>query len=437
MPSRKAPQFEPYLKKISPQLSWDLPHLKYMRPPLQRILNGETLRVMNFTQPQVGKSTQNTIHFAACYLDAFPDRRIQLYCNEKRLVNRFSREIKTLYLKHHDLPVSASKAIAFWETGKGGSLYTATIGSGGTGAPADLIIVDDPIKGVMDCTNCKREYQWEWWNTVPMARAHDKVSIVFTMTPWHTDTLDRRILKAEGKDWIVTRLPALAGENDPLGRKKDEPLWAERWSYERLVQQRALNPHYFQALFQCDPVLDGGNIIKEEDIQYYDSVPRLDYIIQSIDTNCKEGIKSDYTCITTWGVRDTNIYMLDLWRKQCGYIELEEMTINRYDAYKPMYVLVEETSNGHSLIARLKKYTMLPIKPIKPKGSKELRLEVCSPLFANHKVFLPKNAPWLYDYISELLKFPVVEHDDQVDSSSQAWSFIQMRAANFYSNLCR
>jgi predicted phage terminase large subunit-like protein len=408
-----------------------------MRPPLERILNGETLRVMNFTQPQVGKSTQNTVHLAARFLDKFPEKRVQIYCNEKRLVNRFSREIKNLYLKKHSLPKSASKAIAFWETGDGGSLYTATVGSGGTGAPADLIIIDDPIKGVTDCTPCKREYQWDWWSTVPMARAHDNVSVVFTMTPWHADALDARILAAEKKDWIVIKLPALAGDNDPLGRKKDEPLWAERWGYERLIQQRSLNPHYFQALFQCEPVLDGGNIIKEEYLQnFYIEAPRFHYIIQSIDTNCKEGTTSDYTTITTWGVRDTNVYLLDCWRKQCGYVELENMVISKYEAFKPSYVLIEETSNGYSLIDRLKKFTMVPIKPIKPRGSKTMRLEVCVPLFANGKVFLPEKAPWLYDYIQELLKFPSGDNDDQVDSTSQGLSFIQNRASTSYKNLC-
>jgi len=41
------------------------------------------------------------------------------------------------------------------------------------------------------------------------------------------------------------------------------------------------------------------------------------------------------------------------------------------------------------------------------------------------KVFLPENAPWLFDYIEELSAFPNATHDDQVDSTTQALSFMR------------
>jgi len=38
-------------------------------------------------------------------------------------------------------------------------------------------------------------------------------------------------------------------------------------------------------------------------------------------------------------------------------------------------------------------------------------------------VFLPRQADWLADYLSELLAFPLARHDDQVDATSQALKY--------------
>jgi len=40
-------------------------------------------------------------------------------------------------------------------------------------------------------------------------------------------------------------------------------------------------------------------------------------------------------------------------------------------------------------------------------------------------VFLPKDAPWLLEYVTELTSFPKAKYDDQVDSTSQALAWIK------------
>ena len=44
-----------------------------------------------------------------------------------------------------------------------------------------------------------------------------------------------------------------------------------------------------------------------------------------------------------------------------------------------------------------------------------MRLHACSDRFENGRVFLPANAPWLDEYLLELVGFPGTEHDDQVE----------------------
>ena len=39
-------------------------------------------------------------------------------------------------------------------------------------------------------------------------------------------------------------------------------------------------------------------------------------------------------------------------------------------------------------------------------------------------VLLPRNAPWLEEYLNQWTGFPAAAHDDMVDSSSQALSYL-------------
>jgi predicted phage terminase large subunit-like protein len=45
-------------------------------------------------------------------------------------------------------------------------------------------------------------------------------------------------------------------------------------------------------------------------------------------------------------------------------------------------------------------------------------------------VHFPEDAPWLGELMAELLGFPGVRHDDQVDSISQALAFISWRESH-------
>jgi len=47
-------------------------------------------------------------------------------------------------------------------------------------------------------------------------------------------------------------------------------------------------------------------------------------------------------------------------------------------------------------------------------------------------VYFPVSAPWLDELLIEPLAFPGVAHDDQVDSMSQALSFIAWREDGYF-----
>jgi len=433
--------FNEWLKETSPEYEWDYQHLLLIQKHLQEIVDGKQKRIIILMPPQHGKSLHTTIHFPAYFLEKFPEKRIIVGAYNREYACKFSMASKRL-LQRRNFVFGDMNHANEWNTGRGGFLKSFGFQSGITGTSSDLTIIDDPIKNITDARSIvMRDKVWDEFEYSIESREQKNTSFIIILTRWHHDDLVGRLLKRDGREaWDIISLPAIAEENDLIGRAPGEPLCEDRKTLEKLLKERHDNPAKFAALFQQNPSIDGGNIIKEEYFQdqYYDTLPRLDYVVESIDTNQKPSTnkKGSYTAITTWGVRDDKIFMLDCWRGKCGYLELKEMALRKNDQYSPSYLLIEDTVNGCALIQELTSTTMLPIKPIDPHGDKQIRLEACTPLFANKKIFFPKNASWLYDYIQEMISFPTGTNNDQVDSTSQALNFIQNRFQNYYSSLC-
>jgi predicted phage terminase large subunit-like protein len=91
-------------------------------------------------------------------------------------------------------------------------------------------------------------------------------------------------------------------------------------------------------------------------------------------------------------------------------------------------VLIEDAGPGMNLLQDLNLEMPLGMtRPIgvKPEGSKQDRVATQSAKIEAGQVHLPKDAPWLHDFLHELLGFPNARHDDQVDSVSQFLCWVQ------------
>lgn len=416
--------FDSFLQYTSPQLTWNLPHLVYMRQYLNRIINGEQLKIMFLIPPQHGKTTQNTIHFSACYLLKKPEHYIILASYSANKAANFSRKARGLYLQHREIPKNFSAASNEWETGYGGVLKS-TGRTSVTGNPANLIIIDDPINGREEALSKNiRDKIWDWWDTDITSRLQDRTSIIFTMTRWHEDDLAGRLLKIEKDDWIVVELPALAEDNDILGRKKDDALWEGVQSKERLLKLKKDRPLMFQALYQQKPSLEEGNIFKTDYWKFYDKPPKkFIKIIQSWDTAYKTKEINDYSVGLTIGQAQDGYYILDMFRGKLEYPDLKKALINCAAQYKPTAILIEDCASGQSLVQDLKK-TILPIKPIKADKAKEVRAHTIMDLIKTGKVFLPSGRIWIADFLEETMTFPNGAHDDIVDALTMGLNYI-------------
>jgi len=180
----------------------------------------------------------------------------------------------------------------------------------------------------------------------------------------------------------------------------------------------------FESLYQGSPVVAEGQIIRREWWKYYEERPNFQRIIHSWDTAFKDKLQNDYSVCTVWGEAVNGYYLLDVWRGKVEFPELKRVVMSLDARDKPSAMAVEDKASGQSLIQELQRDTKIPVMPVKVDKDKVARAYAVTPLIEAGKVFLPKTASWLFDYIEELSAFPNAEYDDQVDSTTQALSFM-------------
>lgn len=424
---KKNKTFHQFLEEVSPTWNWNLPHLLYVEPHLQDILDGKQKKIIIQEPVRHGKSEFATVRFNAAFLNKFPDRKAVIGAYNHTFCTDFSRGVRRIL--DGRIEFGEKNTANHWETAAGGSLLAVGVGVGIAGRGCHLLTIDDPIRNYVEAySQAYRNKTWNWFLNDVSTRVEPGGSIILTMARWHYDDLVGRILNSDdAKNWIVINIPALAEDDDVLGRKKGEALWPERFNTEKLEEIRRNNPAGFAALYQQHPEIDGGSIFKREDWQYYtpNTKPIYEYKICSVDAACKTKEENDRTVCTTWGVCENNAYLEDIWADRVDYYDLKIMLQSIAEQHQPSAIYIEDTSNGAPVIQELLRTSNLPIHAVQTRGiDKVVRAHAVTPYIRQHRVFLPKNHPLLLDFLDELSRFPKAIHDDIVDSTTQALSQI-------------
>lgn len=380
---------------------------------------------MIFMPPRHCKSETVTVRLPAYVLENWPWFRVMIGAYNQILANKFSR--KTRRIAETRFPLSPDRtAVEDWETAEGGGLRAVGVGSGVTGQGANGIIVDDPIKSREEANSeAYREKVWDWYTDDLYTRLEPGGFIILIMTRWHEDDLAGRILRSEdGPNWTKLVLPAIAEENDPLGRAEGEALCPARYSLDDLLSIKKVLGSSFQALYQQRPSAAEGELFKREWWRYYKEAPNFKRIIQSWDTGFKTKKENDPSCCLTWGETDNAYYLLDRWNGKVEFPVLKRTAIQLRDKWKPTAIIIEDKASGQSLIQELKSKTTMPIIPIGVDNDKIARANSVTPICEAGKVFLPEGEPWVIEYIDQMSKFPNAAHDEDVDCTSQALSYM-------------
>tara|TARA_R110001592_G_scaffold6107_4_gene33125 strand:- start:325 stop:1788 length:1464 start_codon:yes stop_codon:yes gene_type:complete len=433
--------FLTYVKKIWPEFVAGAHH-KMISKKFEGIASGKIKRLIINMPPRHTKSEFASYLFPSWIIGRKPKTKIIQTTHTAELAVNFGRKVRNLIATTEyknifdsvDLQAD-SKAAGRWSTNHGGEYFAAGVGGAITGRGADLLIIDDPHSEQDALSDTAMDHAYEWYTSGPRQRLQPGGAIVIVMTRWSLRDLTEKVLKAQGYDehadkWEVVEFPALM----PSGK----PCWPEYWKQEELEGVRAsLSSAKWNAQWQQNPTSEEGAILKKEWWKRWEEteVPQLEYIIQSYDTAFSRKETADYSAITTWGVfypkqdGPANLILLDSKKGRWDFPELKSQALDQYNFWEPETVIIEAKATGTPLTHELRQLGIPVVNFTPSRGNDKLtRVHSVSPLFESGLIWAPDER-WADEVIEECAAFPNGDHDDLVDSTTQA--LMRYRQGNF------
>lgn len=422
-------------------------HIEMMCAELQACLRGDTKRLILNVPPRSLKSLTGSVAFPAFVHGHDPTANIICVSYGQDLSTKLALDCRNVmtsswYRATFGTRLSPAKqGTNDFMTTRNGTRLATSIEGVLTGRGADFIIIDDPLKPDEAVSDVHRKKVNAWYDGTLLSRLNNKRSgvIILVMQRLHMDDLVGHVLAQE--QWKILRFPAIAEQDEefvyttPYGverhkRVTGDVLHPEREPKEVLDQMRQrIGEYNFSGQYQQSPIPPGGGMVKAAWFKYYEpgAQPQGMPVIQSWDTANKQSELSDYSVGTTWGINGKDIYLLDVVRARLSFPELKRAVQDLQRRHCASVVLIEDKASGSQLIQELR-YNGMAVKEIKPVESKVMRMNAQTAQIESGFVYLPKAAPWLAQYVSELTTFPFAKHDDQVDSTSQALEWIAQDA---------
>lgn len=401
-------------------------HVRYIASLLEKLEAGEIRNLVIALPVRHGKSVICSQIFPAWYVGRHPDEPMILASHSESLAVAHSRVAKRI-VEDPSYPFGAemssdSASVQRWNVTAGGGLYAVGAGGSITGRGSRLLVLDDLLHDAL--SDGERESVWTWFQEVAVPRLEPGGKILIVNARMASDDLWGRIEESGmASEFEFVSLPALAGENDRLGRKPGEALWPERISVEEIEKRRELmSPYAFDAQMQQDPAPRGGRLFRTEWFEqnrYETLPPYVNIVFQSIDSAWRASASADRSAIATLATDGRDIYIVDVWAGRAEYVDLRRIVYEQYLKHNPRLILVEEAASGFALVNELRRSTAIPIKGMKPgRESKAARAEAVTNWFEAGRIKWPRSAPWIHDALNEFLKFTGSENgkDDIVDA---------------------
>lgn len=431
--------FTVFLKDTGPKKwKWDLPHQRYICEKLDAVTSGEAKRLMVFMPPRHGKSELVTIRYAAWRIATEPTFNIILASYNQKLANRFSRRVKRIVEQF--VPIANDrKAADEWETTAGGGMRAVGVGGGITGFGAGLVIIDDPVKNRAEAESLvRRDNASLWFNDDIYTRLEPEAPIILIQTRWHEDDLAGRLIREmdEGEKWDIVNLPALAEDDDPLGRKPGEALWPERFSAARLATvHRRQGSYSFEALYQQRPIPRSGGLFKREWFErIVENAPPDLVWARGYDLAISTDTRADYTASFRCAFGPGGIlYIADGFRRRLTYTQQRRFIAERIASEPKTLHGVESALHGQAIVQDLIASGACrgkPLRSVRVTDDKWTRAHTWAPIAEVGGIMLVKGS-WIKEFVDEACAFPASPHDDQVDAVSLAVSMLAARDRKF------
>ena len=113
---------------------------------------------------------------------------------------------------------------------------------------------------------------------------------------------------------------------------------------------------------------------------------------------------------------------LILLKGRYEFPELRRIALDQYGYWQPETVIIEGKASGLPLTYELRK-AGIPVINFTPSlggNDKHTRVNSVSPLFESGKIYAPVDMEFAQEVIEECAAFPFGDHDDLVDSMTQA-----------------
>jgi predicted phage terminase large subunit-like protein len=461
-----------YIRYVHPDIEdvEDETRSSYTATPLARLLcevyekidRGELMRVAISTGPQLGKSQVVSRDGIAWYSGRNPSKHIMLGAYNSEFAAEFGGDVRNRVmgpLHRQVFPdhafLASAKSRDYMITTKGGKLAFIGVGGSGTGKPADLFVVDDPIRNDEDAqSQAYRDKVWNWFNKVVMTRCHSRTPVIVCLTRWHEDDLIGRLCDPDhperngkyagiSQKWTYFNIPSVVTDpaqanalgltleypNDPIvidqfGEQPMSSLWPERKGLPFLAEARQLDSRGFDALYMGKPSPEDGAYFTSDMIVEYgrSELPKNLRIYAASDHAVTKKQRNDATVLGCVGVDENDdIWVLDdVWWKRELTDKVVEAMLAMMKRRNPLVWWAASDHISKSIGPFLRKrmyedqiYIHLAESP--EVGDKEQKAQAIKGRMAMRKVRFPRYAPWWRAARAEILKFPFGAHDDFVD----------------------
>ncbi|WP_126177104.1 phage terminase large subunit [Tsuneonella rigui] len=412
-------------------------HIDAIAHQLELMRTGQNRRLIVTMPPRHLKSIAISTAWVAWMLGQDPSLNFMCVSYGDKLAEKHARDcLKIMRSRLYKLAFPnvrlARTTTGDFETTAGGGRLSTGVEGPITGRGANFIVIDDPMKGADALSEAARIKVKEWLDGSLISRLDDDESgvaaIVLVMQRLHEDDLAGMLIERGG--WNELRLSAIATHDEviPLTRgrfylrREGCALHPARRSLAYLHDLRAQSWYYFSSQYQQEPIPRQGNFVEREWFQFYDKPPETGVVIQSWDTASQPGLGNDFTVGITARYYKGRFYILDVYRARVAFGAMERAVIELCRRYKVDRLVIEQAGSGIQLIQRLEEElpdgVPYPVK-VKPFESKTIRFEAQASRVQAGQLFLPREAPWLAEFIAEVVGFPNKRHDDQADALAQ------------------
>lgn len=416
--------------------------------------NGERPVLVLGAPPQHGKSDIVSRYLPAYIFGIMPDIRIGGLSYGKDLASDMNRDVQRIMMGEEygrlfpDSCLSAKRVVTveveakrnsetFEIVGHKGAYISQGVGGPLTGKKLDLGIIDDPIKNSKEAlSQTVKDAIWNWYGSTFLTRLSKNSGQIIMATRWATDDLSGKVIEKNKKAKVLA-FKAISDDG--------EALVPDLHPIDKLLETKAtLGEYFWSAMYQQSPVALGGNMFKSDWWQYYDIAPTFRHRAIFADTAQKTKEQNDYSVFQCWGFVDGRAYLIDQLRGKWEAPELLVMARAFWNKHKSAGTgtlrafNIEDKSSGTGLIQTLKKggngQPAIPVKAIQRDKDKITRAMDALPSVEAGLVYLPREAPFLSDYLEEASAFPNGAHDDQLDPTMDAITEISKPKFNFFAS---